>query len=487
MTATVFGAPEGFDALLLAPRLAEHSGAVLHIARDDARMQRLSEALAFFAPQVAVSRFPAWDCLPYDRVSPNPELVSERIATLARLVDGGKKRIVLTTVNAMLQRVPPRSAFDGRALSLRVGGTADPQAIGAFLEANGYTRAGTVMEPGEYAARGGIFDIYPAGEAEPVRLDLFGDTIESLRHFDTGTQRSTGRVSELVLRPVSEVPLDAVSVSRFREEWRALFGAGAAEDPLYQSVSAGHRHPGVEHWVPLFHERMETLLDYLPGAAISLDHQAQESLEARLEMIADHAEARRTLPRDGEVPYRPLPPARLYLDRGEWERLVEGGPTVMFSPYGKPDGAAGIDAGGRPGALFTKAGAGASGNAFQQLKEQAANLATQKRRTVIAAWSKGARERLLHLLRENGVRAEGSGELEEGAGCAAEHGGDRGAGARAWVRDGWVRDRGRAGSAGGADQPAAAPGQAGGPVHRGGDGDRGGRSGGAPGVRDRAV
>ncbi len=407
MTATVYGAPEGYDALLLMRRAAEHKGPVLHVARDDARMARLAEALAFFAPRLDVLRFPAWDCLPYDRVSPNPELVSERIATLARLQsEPGRPMLVLTTVNALVQRVPPRSAFEGRALTLRAGGEADPQAIAAFLEANGYTRSGTVMEPGEYAARGGILDIYPAGEAEPVRLDMFGDSIESLRHFDTSTQRSTGRLDALVLRPVSEVPLDATSVSRFREEWRALFGQGATEDPVYQAISDGRRHPGIEHWVPLFHERMEVLADYLPGVSISLDNQAQESLDARLEMIADHAEARRGPTRDGEVPYRPLPPERLYLDRGEWEAMLAAGPSVAFSPYGKPDGAAGLDAGGRPGALFTKAGAGASGTAFQQLKEQAANWATQKRRTVVAAWSKGARERLLHLLRENGVKAE---------------------------------------------------------------------------------
>ena len=405
MTATVYGAPEGYDALLLLRRRNEHQGPVLHVARDDARMARLSEALRFFAPQAEVLRFPAWDCLPYDRVSPNPELVSERIATLARLQnEGGRGRLVLTTVNALVQRVPPRAAFEGRALSLKVGGTADPQAIAAFLEANGYSRSGTVMEPGEYASRGGILDIYPAGEGEPVRIDLFGDTIDSLRHFDTATQRSTGKVAELVLRPVSEVPLDAASISRFREGWRELFGPGSVDDPTYQAISEGRRHPGIEHWVPLFHDAMETLLDYLPDAAVSLDNQAPESLEARLEMIADHAEARRAPAREGEVPYRPMPASRLYLDRAEWDQTL--GPCVQFSPYGKPDGADGIDAGGRPGALFTKAGAGASTTVFQQLKEQAGNWATQKRRTVVAAWSKGARERLLHLLRENGVRAE---------------------------------------------------------------------------------
>ena len=407
MTATVYGAPEGYDALLLARRRHEHEGPVLHVARDDARMQRLAESLAFFAPQIEVLRFPAWDCLPYDRVSPNPELVSERIATLARLLDkGAKPRLVLTTVNALVQRVPPRSAFDGRALALRAGGTADPQQIATFLDANGYSRAATVMEPGEYATRGGIIDIYPAGESEPVRLDLFGDSIESLRHFDATTQRSKGKVQELVLRPVSEVPLDKQSVSRFREAWRELFGQAATDDPTYQAVSDGRRHPGIEHWVPLFHETMETLLDYLPGAAVSLDNQAQESLDARLEMVADHAEARQVPAREGEVPYRPLPPGRLYLDRDEWDEVLARGPTVQFSPYGKPNGAEAIDGGGRPGALFTKAGAGGAGTVFQQLKEQVGNWAGQKRRTVVAAWSRGARERLTHLLRENGVKAE---------------------------------------------------------------------------------
>ena len=406
MTATVYGSPEGYDALLLTRRRAEHKGALLHVCRDDARMARLAEALAFFAPQYDVLRFPAWDCLPYDRVSPNPELVSERIATLARLMDaGGKPRITLTTVNALVQRVPPRSAFQGASMILTDGGVADPQAIAVFLEANGYTRAGTVMEAGEYASRGGILDVFPAGEAEPVRIDLFGDTIESIKRFDTGTQRSSTKVAELVLRPVSEVPLDPASVSRFREGWREMFGQGAVSDPLYQAISDGRRHPGIEHWVPLFHEHMETLLDYLPGVAASLDNQSGEVLEARLEMIADHAEARRGPSRDGEVPYRPLPSGRLYLNHAEWDALLEVGESVVFSPYGKPDGAAGIDAGGRPGALFTKAGAGAAVTVFQQLKEQSGNWEKQKRRTVVAAWTRGSRERLLHLLRENGIKA----------------------------------------------------------------------------------
>ena len=185
MTPTpVYGAPEGWDAFLLARRRGEFAGPILHVTRDDARMARLAEALAFVAPEAEILRFPAWDCLPYDRVSPNPALVSERIATLARLLDKPTgPRIVLTTVNALVQRVPPRAAFAGASLELRVNGTIQPEKLARFLEANGYGRAGTVMEPGEYAIRGGIIDLFPAGEADPVRLDLFGDTIEFDPHL----------------------------------------------------------------------------------------------------------------------------------------------------------------------------------------------------------------------------------------------------------------------------------------------------------------
>ena len=241
----VYGAPEGWDAFLLARRRGEFAGPVLHVTRDDARMARLAEALAFVAPEAEVLRFPAWDCLPYDRVSPNPALVAERIATLARLLDAPTRpRIVLTTVNALVQRVPPRSAFAGASMELRTNGTIQPEALARFLEATGYGRAGTVMEPGEYAMRGGIIDIFPAGEPDPVRLDLFGDTIESIRIFDPSTQRSADRRQRLTLRPVSEVPLDADAIGRFRTGWRDMFGQPAADDPIYLSISDGRRYPG---------------------------------------------------------------------------------------------------------------------------------------------------------------------------------------------------------------------------------------------------
>ena len=403
---TVFGAPEGHDAALLARRRAETSGPIIHACRDDARMARMEEALAFFAPEAEVLRLPAWDCLPYDRVSPNPEIIAERVATLARLLEpSGKPRILLTTVNALVQRVPPAESFKDAAFALKSGTRIDVAALTDFLEANGYGRAATVMEPGEYAVRGGILDLYPAGEGDPIRLDLFGDEIEDMRRFDPATQRSGKKVSELILRPVGEVTLDAASIARFRTAWRDLFSPAAAEDPIYVSISAGRKHPGMEHWAALFHGQMATVLDYLPGASVSLDHQAEDVLTARLEMIADHYQARRQPPRDGETPYRPAPPEGLYLDRGEWEAMLAEGPLLRFSPFAPPEGAEGVDGGGRPGPLYADVRT-SGGNVFAAYAETAAGAAAKKIRPVVAAWTRGSRERLGKLLAENRVPAQ---------------------------------------------------------------------------------
>jgi len=405
--ANIYGAPEGYDALLLIRRAQEHAGTLLHVARHEGRMRRLAEYLAYFAPGIEVLMVPAWDCLPYDRVSPNPAVVSERIASLSRLLESAAgPRVVITTVNAAVQRVPPQTVFLGSSLDVKAGATVKPEKLTAYLESRGYARADTVMEPGEYAVRGGIVDIFPSGEGDPVRLDFFGDTVESVRRFDPATQRSTDKADGFSLRPVSEVSLDAESVSRFRTAWREMFGQAAASDPIYQAISEGRRFPGMEHWVPLFHEGMETLLDYLVSPSVSFDTQVEEALTARLDMIADHFDARKMVPRDGEMPYRALPPEQLYLDRAGWDAMFAGPPAFVFNPYGMPEGVAGFDAGGRPGVVFTQAGTGMSTTIYQQLASQTASWAGQGKRSFIAAWTRGSRARIAALLGEHGIRAE---------------------------------------------------------------------------------
>jgi transcription-repair coupling factor (superfamily II helicase) len=404
---TVHGAPEGFDANLIARR-AQESGAVIHIARDDARLARLADAIGFFAPNLPLLRFPAWDCLPYDRVSPNPAIIAERVATLTRLQARRPGPLVLlTTINAAIQRVMPAAQFAGVSRHIAPGTVLDPADWARFLESQGYHRVGTVMEQGDFAIRGGIFDVWPAGDATPARIDLFGDQVESLRSFDPVTQRSAEPLTKLEFHPASEIPRDPDSISRFRSAYRDLFGADAINDSLYQAISAGHRHPGMEHYAPLFTERMSTVFEALPDASISLDHQAPASAAARFEMIADHYDARRTPTRPGDVPYRPIAPEQLYLSPAAFDAVLAQRPSFIFDPFAAPEstpestGRDRIDAGARPGAVLTQSGATSS--VFDEFRLLVRRWQDAGRRVVLAAWSQGSRDRLATLLRDHGL------------------------------------------------------------------------------------
>jgi transcription-repair coupling factor (superfamily II helicase) len=264
---------------------------MLHVCVDDARMARLIEALGFFAPSLEVVALPAWDCLPYDRVSPHRDIVARCIDAIGRLTEGaGRRPLVVTTVAALLQRLPPLESFTGVLLALAEGVELAPQKLVQFLASNGYARSGTVAEAGEFAVRGGIVDLFPPGAAAPLRVDFFGDEVEAIREFDPLTQRSAGRLSRFVVRPVSELTLDTESIARFRSGYRERFGA-VTDDPLYEAVSAGRLYPGLEHWLPLFLPGMETLLDYLPGRSQPRPS-GRRRIQARFDTIADFYQAR---------------------------------------------------------------------------------------------------------------------------------------------------------------------------------------------------
>ena len=410
---TVAGLPEGADALVLA-ELARTTGGrdILHIARDGQRLERLQDGLRFFSPEREVLVFPAWDCLPYDRLSPHPDIVAERLETLSRLAalrkPGSPGRIILASVGAALQRVPPRSLYAEAATILRKGQTVDVAWLIKFLGENGYGRAETVMEPGEFAVRGGLFDLFPPGTSEPLRLDLFGDTLETIRSFDPMSQLSTGNRDEVVLLPVSEVLLTPDSIARFRGGYRELFGSVAGDDVLYEAVSAGQRHVGVEHWLPLFHERLETLLDYCPEAVVTADHETKEAFQARHELIADYYDARQKTGAKGGMSggadYKPVPPERLYLKPSEWERLLDGHAAVQFTTFDAMPGTSNaIDLGGRRHEGFAQARTAQGVNLFDQVAKHVKAANAAGRRVVIAGYTEGSSNRLQHLLQEHGA------------------------------------------------------------------------------------
>lgn len=420
------GAPEGHDArLLVALARCQGGTGALHVCRDDARMATLEAALKFFAPDLPVLTLPAWDCQPYDRVSPNAEIAARRMDTLNQLASGPAAErgplLLLTTVNAALQRLPGPDYLARTGFRAARGGRVPPAELTAYLTRNGYSRVSTVNEPGEFAVRGGLVDLYPPGTEYPYRLDFFGDEVENIRRFDPATQRSVDAVDGLALTAMSEVPLDEDAIARFRSGYRDLFGTVTKEDPLYESVSAGRRQIGMEHWLPLFFDGLATVFDYLPQATVTLDPLTADAADERLRTIADHYDARRAAMKrgleEGGAPYKPLPPDRLYLTAGEWTARLERRAVGQLHPFDAVGGAGitVVDLGGRPGRDFaperTQAAqaaehrTAATVGVYDALGGHLAKQVAAGRRVLIAAFSGGARDRLALVLSDHGIPA----------------------------------------------------------------------------------
>jgi transcription-repair coupling factor (superfamily II helicase) len=379
----------------------------LVICRDGPRMAALARALSFFAPDIEVLQCPAWDCQPYDRVSPHAGIVAQRMTALSRLARiQGRDRpaVLLTTVNAALQRVPAKDLIAKQALSAAPGNVLGMEGVTRWLELNGFIRSSTVREPGEYAVRGGILDLYPPGMDLPVRLDFFGDSLETIRSFDPETQRTVMEMRGLDLVPVAEFQLTSDSIRKFRTGYVATFGAADRDDMLYEAVSEGRRYPGVEHWLPLFHDRMDTLFDYLPGTPIILEHLDEEAARERLAQIADYYQARKdSIGNEGGVPYKPLPPDRLYLTEGELSERLRASSLARLSPFAVPEDAQSvIDIGARQGRNFAAERA-ENANVFDAVVQHVRNLQSADKRVIVALWSDGSRERMRHVLSDHGL------------------------------------------------------------------------------------
>src|SRR5262249_53070764 len=391
------------------------------VCRDGPRMAALAPAIGFFAPDIEVLEFPAWDCPPYDRVSPHPAVVAQRVMTLARLariVGREHPAVLLTTVNAILQRVTVRAVIAKQTLSVAPGNVAPMASIIQWLELNGFNRASTVREAGDYAVRGGIVDLFAPGMDAPVRLDFFGDALETIRSFDPETQRTTNELRALDLVPVAEFQLTSDTIRAFRTGYVAEFGAAAPDDALYEAVSEGRKHAGMEHWLPLFHRRLETLFDYLPATPLAVEPVAEEAAHERLAQIADYYQARRdALGKDGGgAPYKPLPPDRLYLAESEWRARLDVTALAKLTPFaaleqaGEPGGVqseqsteAVIVIGANAGRNFTGERAPPGANVFEAVVKHVGALQSSGKRPLIALWSEGSRERMSHVLTEHGL------------------------------------------------------------------------------------
>lgn len=347
--------PEGADALVLGKIALESSNGLLHVTLDDRRMSTLASCLKFFYPKLKVIEIPAWDCLPYDRVSPNAHIASLRVEALCEIASQGlgarglgldktlpasspqppAPYIILTTINSLLQRVPPAKLLSQMSFIAKEGDKVNRTQLIEYLIKCGYVRMATANDMGEFAVRGSIIDILPSGYECGLRLDFFGETLESIREFDSLTQISGGKRNLIKLTPASELIFDDERIEHFRTNYRELFGSVTSEDPLYEAISEGRHYAGVEHWLPLFYEEMETLFDYLPDIAISFDHLSTESRGERLAIIKDYYEARveANQQKIAGSTYKPIPPQKLYLMEDELDKWISYRKCIFTSPF----------------------------------------------------------------------------------------------------------------------------------------------------------
>ncbi len=390
---TQLGTPASAEPLVLASLLERHQS-LLFIATSDRDMARIQSALACMAPDTEILRLPAWDCLPYDRSSPQASLMAERLNTLAALTrPASGRRLVLTSANALLQLCPPKEAITRMMVQVSTGQTISPDKLAAALSAQGYRRASRAMEPGEFAQRGGIMDIVPAGMSEGIRLDWFGNEVESLRRYDLMTQLTCGTLSNFSLLPASEVWLNDATIANFRTRYRELFGAARTGDALYEAISAGQHYPGMEHWLPLFYELPSTMADYLPDCAICYGHDLPALIDERRETIMDYYQARldalamssKSRAAAGGAPYYPLPPESAFLTKQQWQSMLARPHVMELSPY-HPPALAGLKS------VLPLVQGQADRTPLTQLREM------QRKPTLIACFSEGSRERLFGLL-----------------------------------------------------------------------------------------
>lgn len=394
---------DGYDAFWLSKFVLALKNDLLYITSDGNALEQAALSLAYFCPDVEILKFPAWDTVPYDRVSPNAEIVAQRIRTLDLLCNKNgksKPKIVITSIGAVLQKLPPKKVFLNAEKTLKKGGKLALIDFIHYAETNGYTRVEQVMESGEYAIRGDIADIFPSGSENPVRIDFFDDEIERMRFFDAYTQRTLQDIDSYTFQVAGEVSLGQQTIKTFRQKYREIFGAAGIKDELYEAVSAGKKYTGMENWLPLFYEdSLPSIFDYMPLATVVLGKNTDEAAESKISSIIEHFQARlEALPiaeKSQTDAYRPISPELLYLKK---EQIFNRPNTVVFSPLNLPKSEGAVVTGATPGRDFFHAKNISLNKVYEDLADYLAE--NGRRNRIIFCNSEGSRERIVSVLQQ---------------------------------------------------------------------------------------
>ena len=400
---------EGYDAFLLRDIYKHLTTDLLYIVSDGISLENTADLLKVLAPEIEVLKLPAWDTVPYDRVSPNIEIMAERVQTLCALAKNPtpkKPRIIVASIGAAMQKLPLKKIFLNSIREVRIGSELKFEDFIHYAAINGYTKVEQVMEPGEYAVRGDILDIFPVGTEEPLRIDLFGDEVERIRSFDVLTQRTTSELEKYTFQVMGELSLDQNSIKTFRSKYRELFGAVSQSDELYESISQGKKYIGQENWLPLFFdEPLPTIFDYLPQAYVVVGRQVEDALKSKAESVHDYYVARMEALKVKSIneidTYRPIPPELLYLTEAQFKKNVEARQSLYFSSLTLPEKDDIVSAQVVPVINFASAKNINAAKVYEDLKAYLQE--NKKLKRMIACYSQGSRERLFSLMSEYGI------------------------------------------------------------------------------------
>ncbi len=399
---------DGYEPLIL-EKFFDVKKPLLYIASDGLSLSQCAAVLRFMFPEISVLEFPAWDTVPYDRVSPNSAIVAKRIDTLSQILfeEYKKPLVVVTSIGAVLQKLPPAKIFKNARKNIKVGEKLNFDDFLHYVVINGYTRVEQVMEAGEYAVRGDIVDIFPSGTEQPLRIDLFDDEVERIRFFDAVSQRTIGELKEYSFQVAGEVVPDKQAIRYFRERYREYFGAEGMHDEMYEVVSEGRKYMGMENWLPLFYENaLPSLFDYLPNASVVIGRNCEEAMQSKSAGIADYYEARleamKIKNRNVEEIYRPLSPDMLYLTNDEFNLKAEQRKATYLYSLSAVCEKQCVSANSIPGRDFVHARHISNAAVYEELNNYL--LENGKLNRIICCYSLGSRERLLTLMNEYKIK-----------------------------------------------------------------------------------
>lgn len=396
--------PEGSEPLLINEISENLDNNILIIARDLKRYQQLKDGLEFFLNK-GVLLYPQWDCVPYDRISPNKLITSKRLETLSRLSnEKNKSKIILTTIQASCQRTLSLDEVKNKFISLKPGEVIDINNLVNFFVSNGYEKTPTVREHGEFSVRGGIIDFYSPLN-KPIRLDLFGNTIDSIKSFDLISQRSLELLKEIFVYPASEIILNDKTIENFRINFNKKFGSQKEKVKIYDSISEGISYPGMEHWLPFFYNKTGSIFDYIDKPIILLDHLYDSSLDDFLETVNDHFQSRKDYDDNKlskvENKYFSIEPSNLYQNKEEYNKNLYSRNCIRISPFKKPDA---INLNGKASTKYSNIKSNRNdSSSYENLKSDILDFTKKNKKIIIACSSLGSSERVAKILINNGI------------------------------------------------------------------------------------